>query len=506
MTTPKIPPIDPEDLSQQADPERVARIWARLEPEVTAMAGRRARGDRWSDRIVRPRGTTWLVAAALGGALGAGIFIGRSSAPSRSTREDAPIPIASTSDTTLDVFATGSKQRTFALPNGGTLTLDPETTVEVAELSDAKMVLRLLRGTASVDGTRVSSGSVSIVAGEARMTAPAGGSMAVRRNTSDVDVIAMGRDVEVDSPLGHRTVASGERLHAVPTRTTTAVVAPSPHTPTGPVPDVLPPAPSHGPLALARDPETTDPVEPPKGSEVTPKVEPDPDWIVKYNANDWRGAYQAMGEAGGASLAIDRSRSAGELSLLYDVTRRNGRSDLAIKAAKRIVDEFPGDPLARPFAVTLSNLYEGAGRPDLAQEVLLRSADKSSLQEDVVCRQLQQGSPTDPAIIALAQQYISKYGASSATGPSAFPPQCMDLAEPIVADAAAAKAAEAPPTEPHGAPTPSASTSSSAAPSQSAGPSAPPSGAPGASPSSKPASSEPATSAAPSTDAPKPQK
>lgn len=497
MTTPKIPPIDPEDLSQQADPERVARIWARLEPEVTAMAGRRARGDRWSDRV-RPlrvgRGTTWLVAAALGGVLGAGIFIGRSSAPSATTREDAPLPIASTNDTTLDVFATGSKQKTFALPNGGSLTLDPESTVEVAELSDATMVLRLLRGTASVDGTHLQGGSVSIVAGEARMTAPAGGSMAVRRNASDVDVIAMGRPVEVDSPLGHRTVASGERLHAVPTHTTTAVIAPAPRTPTGPVPDVLPPAPSHVPLALARDPETTDPVDPPKGSEVTPKEEP-ADWVVKYNANDWRGAYQAMGEAGGASAAIDRSRSAGELSLLYDVTRRNGRSDLAIKAAKRIVDEFPGDPLARPFAVTLSNLYEGAGRPDLAQEVLLRSADKSSLQEDVVCRQLQQGSPTDPAIIALAQQYISKYGASSGTGPSAFPPQCMDLAEPIVADAAAAKAAETPPTEPHGAPSASASPSASGAPSS----------APSAAPSSNAApSAKPAASAAPGADPAKP--
>jgi hypothetical protein len=498
MNTPKIPPIDPDDLSHQADPERVARIWARLEPEVTAMAGRRSRGDRWSDRV-RPRGTTWLVAAALGGVLGAGIWIGRSSAP-RTNKEDGLVPIASTMDVTLDVFASGSTSRTFALPNGGSLMLDPESTVEVAELSESQMVLRLLRGTASVDGTHLVGGSVSIVAGEARMTAPAGGSMAVRRNASDVDVIAMGRPVEVESPLGHRTVASGERLHAVPTHTTTAhVLAPAPRTPTGPTDPDVPTAPTaHGPLALARDPEATDPaIEPPTGKEVKPAEEPASDWLVKYQANDWRGAYQALGEAGGAAAAIDRARGASELGTLCDVMRLNAKSDLAIRAAKRIIDEFPGDPLAQPFAITLANLYDRAGRGDLAQEVLLR-VGKSQLQEDVACRQMREGSPTDPAIIALAQQYVAKFGAS-ASGPSAFPPQCMDLAEPIVADAAAAKAAETP-ADPKSAPPPEASatpsSSAPAAPSSSAAPSskpaAPPaSAAPSTNPSTKPAPTPP---------------
>lgn len=500
MTTPTIPPIDPDDLSQQADPERVARIWARLEPEVSAMAGRRARGDRWSDRL-RPRGSTWLIAAALGGVLAGGIWIGRSSAP-RGRGDEVSVPIASTSDVTLDLFATGSKSKTFALPNGGSLMLDPETTVEVAELSDASMVLRLLRGTASVDGTHLVGGTVSIVAGEARMTAPAGGSMAVRRNASDVDVIAMGRPVEVDSPLGHRTVASGERLHAVPTRTTTAnVVAPAPLTP--PVdPDITNPAPtSRGPLTLARDPASTDPADPPSGKEVKPPDEP-ADWLVKYQANDWRGAYQALDQSGGAAGAIERARSATELSTLCDVMRMNGRSDLAIKAAKRIIDEFPGDPLAQPFAITLANLYDGAGRSDLAQEVLLR-VGKSPLQEDVVCRQLRQGSPGDPAIVSLAQQYIGKYGASSTNGPSAFPPQCMDEAESIVADAAE-KAAEqhptaVPPTDASA--TPSASSSSAPAPStSSSAPASSASAPPNAvapTPSGKRAVPAPSASAAP---------
>ncbi|MFO0614879.1 MAG: hypothetical protein U0414_19985 [Polyangiaceae bacterium] len=453
MTTP-LPPIDPEDLSQQADPERVARIWARLEPEVSAMAARRAGSAGWSDRLRltgRPRATTWLVAASLGAMLGAGVWIGRSSAPRGAA--NVALPVTAESATTLDVFASGSKPRTFALPNGGSLTLDPESTVEVAELSDATIVLKLLRGTASVDGTHLAGGSVSIVAGDARMTAPAGGSMAVRRNANDVDVIAMGRPVEIDSPLGHRVIASGERLHAVPTRTTTArVVAPSP-LPTSPVNADAAPAPSwHGSLALARDPDGSEPVANPPSANNEPKPSEEPaDWLAKYQADNWRGALKSLDESGGASSAIDRARSPGELAILCDLMRQAKRGELSIKAAKRIVDEFPGDPSAPSFAITLANLYSQAGQPELANEYLAR-AGKSPLQEDVVCRQLREGSPTDPAIVSLARQYVAKYGATTST----FPAVCLPDAESIVSDADA----EPKPADPSTSPTPSASSSS----------------------------------------------
>lgn len=498
MSTPKIPPIDPDDLSHQADSERVARIWTRLEPEVSAMAGRRSmsqRGGALRDKLRRPRATTWLVAAAMGGVLGGGIWIGRSSV-SGGAPTGGDIAITPSTDATLDVFASGSQTRTFALPNGGTLTLDPESTVEVAELSDATMVLRLLRGTASIDGTRVAGGSISIVAGEARITAPAGGSMAVRRNAKDVDVTAMGRSVEIDSPLGHQTIASGQRLHAVPTHTTTAhVVAPAPRSPMTPSDPFVSPMPAHSAfpsdaLALARDPETTDPdVAPPVGPEVIPSDEK-PDWLTKYQANKWRDALDALNESGGAAAAIDRARSPGELALLCDLMRQAKNGALSIKAAKRIVDEFPGDPSAPVFAITLANLYTQAGQTDLANEYLAR-ASKSPLQEDVTCRQLREGSSSDPAIVTLAQQYVAKYSAST------FPALCMETATSIVSEAAAeAKPADPPETTPSS--TPSASASASSKPSASAAPSssvkapnAPGAAPPGASSSAKSPSAPP---------------
>lgn len=474
MSTPKIPPIDPDDLVHQADAERVARIWTRLEPEVSAMAGRRARslgGGALRDKLRRPRAMTWLVAAAMGGVLGGGIWIGRVSGGTRGIDGDS-IAIVPSTDATLDVFASGSQTRTFTLPNGGSLTLDPESTVEVAEVSEATMVLRLLRGTASIDGTRMEGGSISIVAGEARMTAPAGGSMAVRRNAKDVDVTAMGRSVEIDSPLGHQTIASGQRLHAVPTHTTTAhVVAPAPRSPVvGETPSDVSPTPLHSAsssdaLTLARDPNPMDPVDPPTNPEVGPSNET-PDWLVKYQANKWRDALDALNESGGAAAAIDRARGPGELALLCDLMRQAKKNDLAIKAAKRLVDEFPGDPQAAALTVTLANLYAKAGQTDLANEYFAR-AGKSPLGEDAVCRRLGEGSSADPAIVSLAKEYVAKYSTST------FPALCMDAAQAIVSEAATeAKPADPPETAPSS--SPSASSKASERPSASGAPSAAP--------------------------------
>lgn len=490
MSTPKIPPINPDDLVHQADAERVARIWTRLEPEVSAIAGRRARslgGGALRDKLRRPRATTWLVAAAMGGVLAAGIWIGRSSISGGRGSEDPAIAITPSADATLDVFASGSQMRTFTLPNGGSLTLDPESTVEVAEVSEATMVLRLLRGTASIDGTRMGSGSISIVAGEARMTAPAGGSMAVRRNAKDVDVTAMGRSVEIDSPLGHQTIASGQRLHAVPTHTTTArVVAPAPRSPIAPSDPDVSPMPVHSvsssdALTLARDPDPTEPVDPPTSTDVKSGNET-PDWLVKYQANKWRDALDALNESGGAAAAIDRARSPGELALLCDLMRQAKNDDLAIKAAKRLVDEFPGDPQAAALTVSIANMYAKRGQTDLANEYLAR-AGKSPLGEDAVCRRLGEGSASDPAIITLAQEYIAKYSTST------FPALCMEAAQAIVSEAAAeARPADPPETAPSSGPsaTPSTRTSASAAPSAS------PSAAP-----AKPPAAPPQKSAAP---------
>ena len=63
----------------------------------------------------------------------------------------------------VDVFAAGTRGRSFSLPGGGRVHLDPDSMVEVVAVSDARVQLSLLRGGATFEPSSL---PIEVVAGE----------------------------------------------------------------------------------------------------------------------------------------------------------------------------------------------------------------------------------------------------------------------------------------------------------------------------------------------------
>ena len=144
MTRKSTPSIDRDDLRDQADPERIDRIWDRLEPELASLQTR-GEGEARPGRSYR---AAWIAAAALAATFAGGVWVGHARKSAPQANDDRAYPVSS-SEAALDVFATGSESRMFSLPDGSKLLLQPESTVEVAESAERGMTLRLLHGVGS---------------------------------------------------------------------------------------------------------------------------------------------------------------------------------------------------------------------------------------------------------------------------------------------------------------------------------------------------------------------
>lgn len=447
----RLPPISPRDLRDHADPERIERIWERVRVEAQ-VAGAAA------PRAVRPAKTgraLLLVAAALG-LLGAGIGIGVSvsDADRALVRETAQAPLA-------DVFATGTKERSFALPGGGKLLLERDSLVEVVELRADQVTLSLLRGSAVVDATEL---SVMVVAGEARVAAPAGSSVALARRDADVDVLVSQGSVEVTSPAGHHVVGRGQALAHVPTvKVVSARVDPQEVDPVQPTPV----SPTARPTVALHSPPEIAP---------TPVVEPiavAPSWLVLAGNTKYEDAFDALEQGAGLEATIQNAQSARELMLLVDIAGAKKKLDLRVRALRRVADEFSSDPNASAAAMELSLLYDKTDKA-LASKYRDLASRASAFKEPVLCRELRELSPDakgeyDAAAVAKASEYLAKFPGAS----------CDDDAREIVGHAAKQ-------------PTPTPSSSAEPAPSASA------SGASTAAPPGKSSTPAPDKSASPS--------
>lgn len=408
MTRRSVPSIDPNDLRDHASHERVDRIWTRLESDlevqglfVSSEDGRadvkRARAS--GQARVRPlvldggdRRRRVLAALAMAAVFGGGVFVGRAMLGSPAER---PVTVGSTADAAIDVYASGSQGRLFQLPNGGSIHLEPESTVEVAEIADSGMTLRLLRGSASIDNTHAAFGSVAVVAGEARLTAPAGGVMAVRRNERDVDVIVSGGTVDLEAPGVHQHLSSGDRLHAVPISTPTAVLDSRVHHAVDS--DPLPP---HA-LRVARD------GHPERGpGEISPDAAPQASWYSKYRVGDDDGALKLLEQQGDMRSVILNAQSGAELAGLADLNVK--RTDLWLIAAKRAVDEFPHDPKVVGLPMSLGNYYSSHGNEELAKKYFAL-AGAAGFADDVACRELRGADPSSAETADKARSYLAKY-------------------------------------------------------------------------------------------------
>jgi ferric-dicitrate binding protein FerR (iron transport regulator) len=397
----RLPSFDPDDLRDHADPERVERIWARVSntldgapPGVLAVAAR--------PRRTSASRATLLFAAAFA-LFGGGLFVGHAL-----DLDDGAQPLVRSPDAPLsDVFATGTSPRTFTLPGGGRLSLDADTTVEVLEAADGRLTLRLLRGNASVDASEL---PIAIVSGQAQVTAPAGSSVLLRRSDTDVAVSVSAGSVEVTSPSGERhTLGLGDGQTRVP------VADLSKHDTIARPIDPTPVAIAHRDERRAPSPSPTDLIDPsPLVADAAP---PAPavltSWLAKYQKES-KDSQQPIPAVSDDELtaAISKAQGSQDLMDLSDIASATNRNGLAVRALRRVADEFAGDPNRAAAAVMLSRFYTGAGNAELATRYADIAKQAKAFGEIVLCREVTTLAADDARhdeAVRKAEEYLSKY-------------------------------------------------------------------------------------------------
>jgi hypothetical protein len=331
-----------------------------------------------------------------------GVWLGRSigSEPKEAERS-APVAPADDLPAFVDVFAAGTHGRTFQLPGGGTISLSPGSTVEVAQASGGVLTLTLVQGEASVDtasGARTA--ALSIVAGEARLATSAGSVLRVRHDVDDIDVNVTDGSVKVTSPAGSQELGRGGVAENVPIRQRRTTSLP---------PEPPPQRPTLSPRASAPEP----PVEPP------PAAPPAPDWRSRYNAGDGLEALRILKQqSGGIDGAIASAKTPKELMDMSDLLRRKeaDRDDraAATRALTRVVEHFPKDANAQIAAYTLGKMYESMGDQALAAKYFEQArtlSPEGNLAEDSFCKRIHAevvaGNKEEAS--RMAQEYVAKY-------------------------------------------------------------------------------------------------
>jgi ferric-dicitrate binding protein FerR (iron transport regulator) len=215
MSRRPVPRIAPEDLRDHADEARIARVWERVEHDLVGLEAPRRR---------RSSSLVYVAIAASFAAFGGGLLTGKYGFHDRVAPATA---VAATSEgAAADVLAAGSEKRSFALPGGGQLTLQPGATVELERAGDA-LTLKLVQGEAAIDTVALPrAAGLALVAGEAKLEAQAGSVLTVSRDQEDMDVSVRDGAVSITSPAGTQQLGRGERVDAVPIRSVTASAAP----------------------------------------------------------------------------------------------------------------------------------------------------------------------------------------------------------------------------------------------------------------------------------------
>lgn len=381
MSRQSVPNLEPTDLRDDlATDERVDRIWGRLEQElVTARV----------KPVARPSRTAVWALAATFAAFGVGLFAGRIVWREQPTTMS---PVLPTNDrTTVDVFAAGTQERTYALPGGGTITLAPGSTIELERSGGSNMQLRLVSGEASIDTVQGSQQSLAIVSGEATVATAPGSVVNVSQRADNLDVRVVGGSAEVSSPAGTRALRKGDQMNGVPTHTTSAIVAP-------PV----------GRVASARTAHSTSANEPPVA-----QVAVAPGWRELHRADNFAEAVAELKKQGGIGSAVQNAKSDGELMALSDLARWKGTDPSAgMLALRRVADEFGSTQNGVLAAKQLGQIYDNAGQPELAKKYRDQAgAQKGVMSEDALCDQMRaehKNGHKDEAA-RRASEYLGKY-------------------------------------------------------------------------------------------------
>jgi len=342
---------EPTALRDHASPERIDRVWSRLERDITTDDDLRVPDAL---RSPRPRGR-WgrpSLALAAGFALGVGVagWLWRGSAERPVVMQPAPVQ----NDAPL-VFAAGTAPRTYPLPGGGVITLEPGSIVDRVEGPGHELQLRLVRGEATVS-TRGATGRerVSLLVGQARVVTAAG-SMRIRHDGDTAFLRVIDGSAEVKTPHGDQKglLLGPDDEARVPVRVVTAQNDPPRSTPRIP-----------GETETDTDDESgtteespLDEMDDPTAS--TPAVVPA--WVKACNEYDFAAAVRLFAENGGDLAAVT---DPGHLMCLGDghTARKDGQQ--AAATYERVVHGTGSDTQRALAALELVRIYQGLGETD----------------------------------------------------------------------------------------------------------------------------------------------
>lgn len=380
MSRGSVPPIQPTDLRDVASEERVERIWSRLDQDIAMLRARPA---------PRPsRAAVWAVAATFA-AFGVGLFAGRVVWRERTI---GPAPVLATNDRpSVDVFAAGSQERTYALPGGGTVTLAPGSLIELERSGGSDVRLRLLSGEASLDTAQAPDRGLAIVSGEATIATAPGSTISVRQRADNLDVRVVGGSAEVSSPAGTQSLGKGEQMENVPTRATTAANNPAPV------------------VRVAVNPGKN---RQPHNGDAKAAIAVAPSWRELHLQFKDDEAFEALRQqSGGVSGAVASAKTAEDLMALFDVLRFHSHDQgAAMTALRRVADEFGATTSGTTAAYQLSRAYESSGQSDLAKKYR-DQATKGVFAASALCdaMRVEQKAGRKVEATARATEYLSNY-------------------------------------------------------------------------------------------------
>ncbi len=399
------------------DVEAVNRLWTRIESSTNETG----RADVVFERPTRSwrNGRVLLLAACFSSlAFVGGVLVGR--VDLRDT-EDAR-PRAANEDNLHDsVFATGSLEKSFVLPNGSALTLKPDSLVEVLRTSPDSMTLSLLRGGVSIEASEGQ--SFAVLAGEARVTAAAGSHVSLTRNAEDVDVRVAQGEAEVSSPAGRHRIEQGQSMASVPTYAwMLSQRQPSP----SPAPDeeALTPTPTPTVAHPKTNPEDAPEVE----VVPIPAAPPAPvaslrNWLALATQGKYDDAFDALQEGVGFETTLATAQSATELTALSEIAGRKHPA-LRLRALHRAADEFAGEADGRAAAAELALLYQQSNR-ELAAKYRQIGSQASALAETLHCSELRgftaDSNPVERRhLAARALEYATTYPKGTCSEQAAY--------------------------------------------------------------------------------------
>ncbi len=152
----------------------------------------------------------------------------------------------------------------------------------------------------------------------------------------------------------------------------------------------------------------------PSAVEATPEVPAElPTWQRLANGGEYEAALFDLAQAGGFESVLVSS-NAEQLMLLADIARATGQRQRAITALRRVVSEFPSEPVAPLAAWSLGRALEKAGDNEGANAAFAayRSlSPQGDFAEDALVRQLRTAVQRREREVAqeLAAQYSTDF-------------------------------------------------------------------------------------------------